>query len=101
MRRANQWVSFKLGNFQLLDFLEFPDGATNLNFVLKAYKTTETKIFFPFEWFDHSDKLSHAELAQYQTFYNEFRICNPPETECQDYENLIVSGTSREPAWTK
>ena len=47
IRRANQFESLKFGDVQLLDFMNFLGGATSLDSFLKAYKTTETKGFFP------------------------------------------------------
>ena len=46
IKKANQFVSFKFGSIQLLDIMNFLGGATSLNSFLKAYKTTETKVFF-------------------------------------------------------
>ena len=45
-KKANQFVSFKFGDVQLLDFMKFLGGATSPNSFLKAYKTAETKGFF-------------------------------------------------------
>ena len=47
IKKANQYVSFKIGDVQLLDILNFLGGATNLESFLKAYKTEETKGFSP------------------------------------------------------
>ena len=47
MKKANQFVSFKFGDFQFLDNMNFLGGATSLDSFLKDYKTKETKAFFP------------------------------------------------------
>ena len=52
IKKANQFMSFKFGDFQLLDIMNFLGGATGLDSFVKAYKTLETKGFFPYEWFD-------------------------------------------------
>ena len=49
IRKDNQFVSFKFGDIQLLDIMNFLGGATSLDSFLKAYKTKETKRFFPYE----------------------------------------------------
>ena len=49
IKKAKQFVSFKFGNVQLLDIMNFLGGATSLDSFLKAYKTAETKRFFPYE----------------------------------------------------
>ena len=52
IKKPNQFVSFKFGDIQLLDIFNFLGGATSLDSFLKAYKTAETKRFFPNDWFD-------------------------------------------------
>ena len=47
IKKANQFVSFKCGDVQLLDIINFLGGATSLDSFLKAYKTEETKGFSP------------------------------------------------------
>ena len=39
IKRTKQFISFKFGDIQLLDILNFPGGATGLDSFLKAYKT--------------------------------------------------------------
>ena len=57
IKKANQFISFKFCDIQLLDIMNFPGGATSLDSFLKAYKTSETKGVFPYEWFHHPDKM--------------------------------------------
>ena len=45
IKEANQFVSFKFGDIQLLDIMNFLGGATSLDSFLKAYKTKERKGF--------------------------------------------------------
>ena len=47
IKKAKQFISFKFGDIQLLDFMNFLGGATSLDSFSKAYKTSETKGFFP------------------------------------------------------
>ena len=92
IKKANQLISFKLGDIQLLDIMNFFGGGTSLDSFLKAYKTSETKGFLPYEWFDHPDKMQNTELLTYDAFYSKFRSCNPLEAEYTDYVNLLKSG---------
>ena len=39
IKKVNQFISFKLGDIQLLDFMNFLASATSLGSFLKAYKT--------------------------------------------------------------
>ena len=43
IKKANQFVSFKFCDVQLLRVLSFLGGATSLDSFFKAYKTNETK----------------------------------------------------------
>ena len=62
IKKANQFVSFKFGDVQLLDIMKFLGGATSLDSFLKAYKTGETKGFFPYEWFDCPERMNNSEF---------------------------------------
>ena len=42
IKKTNQFISFKFGDIQLLDIMNFLGGATSLDSFLKAYKTSET-----------------------------------------------------------
>ena len=72
-KKANQLVSFKFGDIQLLDIMNFLSGATSLDSFLKAYETNETKGFFPNEWFGCPAKMNNKELPSYDSFFNILR----------------------------
>ena len=86
IKKANQIVSFKFGDVQLLDNMNFPGGSTSLDSFLKAYKTAETKDFFPNEWFDCPQKMSNSELPPYDAFFSKLRNVNPLEKDYSDYQ---------------
>ena len=98
IKKANQFVSFKLGDVQLLDIMNFLVGATSLDSFLKAYETEETKGFFPYEWFDNPEKLNNRELPPYDCFFSKLRKINPLENDYNDFENLTSSVLSTEQA---
>ena len=98
IKKANQFVSFKFGSIQLLDIMNFLGGATSLDSFLKAYKTTETKGFFPYEWFDCPKKLLNTELPAYNDFFSKLRNNNPLESDYAPYGKLIESGMTSEQA---
>ena len=52
IKKAHHFVSFNFGDIQLRDFITFRGGATSLESFLRAYRTTETNSFFPYQWFD-------------------------------------------------
>ena len=76
IKKANQFISFNFGDTQLLDIMNFLGGAKSLYSFLKANKTSETKGFLPYEWFDHLDKMQNTEYPPYDAFYSKLRSCN-------------------------
>ena len=68
IKKANQYVTFKFGDVQLLDILNFRGGATNLDSFLKAYKTEETKGSSPYEWLNDAENLSLDLLPRMEAF---------------------------------
>ena len=101
IKKANQVIPFKFGEIQLLDIMNLLGGATSLDSFLKAYKTSQTKGFFPYEWFDHLHKMQNKDFPPYDGFYTKLRKCNPLETEYTDYVNLLKIGLTTEQAVIK
>ena len=94
IKKAIQLFFFKFGDVQLLDTTNFLCGTTSLDSFLKAYKTKETKTFFPYEWFDNPEKLNSEELPPYVSFFSKLRNINPLEKDYNDFENLTTSSLS-------
>ena len=101
IKKANHFVSFKFGEVQFLDILNFLGGATSLDSFLKAYKTNETKGFFLYEWFDSPNKLVAIFLPPYECFFSKLRDHNPMEKEITDFTKLLNSGVSQQEASKK
>ena len=102
MKKTNHFVSFKFGDVQLLDIMNFLGGATSLDSFLKAYKTKETKgIFPPYEWFDFPEKINNKELPPYDSFFSILRNSNPLQKDYNDFQNLVNSGLTTEQAMIK
>ena len=76
----------------MLDIIYFIGGATSLDSFLNAYETSETKGFFPYEWFDCPSKLDLEQLPPYTAFFSRLRNQNPLETEYRKFKNLICRG---------
>ena len=57
IEKAHDFFPFKFGDFQLLHNMSFLGGATTIDSFLKAYKAGEMKEYFPYEWFDITNKL--------------------------------------------
>ena len=82
IEKTNQFLLFKFGDIQLLDIMNFLGCATSLDSFLKACKTSETKLFFPYGWFDHLDKMQYTELPRMMLFTVNFAaaILSKPNT---------------------
>ena len=89
------------GDIFLFDILNFLGGATSLDSFLKAYKTKETKDFFPYEWFDCPEKKNNKEFPPYDSFFSIPRNFNPLEKYYNDFQNLVNSGLTIEQAVAK
>ena len=101
IKKVNQFILFMFRDIQLSDIMNSLGGATILDSFLKAYKTSETKGFFPYEWFDYPDKMQITELLPFDASYSKLRSCNPLEAEYTDYVNLKKSGLTTEQAVIK
>ena len=93
--KAKKYLSFKIGNIQLLDIMNFLGRATTLGSFLKAYEASETSRFFIYEWFHHFDKMQSTEVHPYGAFYSNLRDCDLIEAE---YVNLFGFGMTTEQA---
>ena len=101
IKKANQFVSFKFKDIQLLEIINFLGEATSVDSFLKAYKTKEAKGFFLYEWFDCPEKLNNKELPPYDSFFSVLRNSNPLEKDYKDFQNLVNSGLTIEQAVVK
>ena len=81
--------------------MNFLGGATSLDSSLKAYKTEETKSFFPYEWFDNPEKLNKKDLPPYDSFFSKLHNNNSLEKNYNDFENITTNGLSSEQAVCK
>ncbi len=96
IKKANQFVSFKFGDIQIMDIMNFLGGATSIDSFLKAYKNKETKGFFPYEWFDCPKKMNNKELHPYDSFFSILSKNNPLEKDYNAFLNLVNSGSTAE-----
>ena len=101
LKKVNQFVSFKFGDIQLLDIMKFLGGATSLDSFFKAHKTKETKVFFPYDWFDCPKKMNNEGLPPYDSFFSILRNNNSLEKDYNDFQNLVNSGLTTEQAVAK
>ena len=98
IKNSNQFISFKFDNVQMLDIMNFTDGATTLDSFLKAYESPETKGFFHYEWFDCPSELDNKQLPSYTQFFSKLRNQNPLEANYKKFEHLLLNGCTEKDA---
>ena len=98
IKKANHFVSFKFGDVQFRDILNFLGGAPSLDSFLKAFKTSKTKGLFPYEWLDSPNKLGATFLSPYERFFIKLKDHNPLVKEFTDFTKLLNSGLSQQEA---
>ena len=86
---------------QFLDIMNFLSGVTSVDSVWKAHKTSETKGFFPYEWFDSPEKPTLPAFPPYNEFFSRLRNCNALDKAYSDYQSFVNSGCSIEEALKK
>ena len=100
-KKATQYICFKCGDIELLDIMNFLGGTTSLVSFLRAYKTSETKLFFPYKQFNHTDKMQNTELPPYDAFYSKLRRCNHLKADYTEYASSVKSEMTAEQALAK
>ena len=74
--------------------LNFFGGATIFDSFLEAYKTSETKSFFPYERFDDPEKLKKTQLPPHETFLSKLRNNISLKKDYSDFQKS-TDGASR------
>ena len=70
IKNSDQLVSFKIGDVQMLEILNFLRAATRVDSFLRACKTSGKNSRFPLEWFNDLEKLNITLLPPYETFFS-------------------------------
>ena len=90
INKANQFVSFKFGNVQLLDILHFLGGATNLDSFSKASKSSDMRSYFQKK--GSNIKKSSKKLAFHLTKPILESILNLFGEDHSDFQKLLDEG---------
>ena len=81
--------------------MKFLGGATTLESFVKAYKVSEMKAYFQYEWFDIPNKLYEQRLPSYDDFHCKLKNSNPLDEDYDDFQKLLNTGLSEEQALKK
>ena len=101
IKSINKFISLKYDGIQFLDIMNFLGGSTSLDSFLKAFGASETKAFFPYEWFNDPSKLDDTILPEYDAFFSKLKNHNVLEHEHNTFTKLLNSGFTVEKAIKK
>ena len=90
IKKSNKFVSFKLGDVQLLEIMNILGGATSLDSFLKAYNTEETKGFSPMSG-STKPKNWTTKLPPYDSFFSKLRNINTLEKDSTTLKTSLLT----------
>ena len=70
VKRNNNFMCIKTEKLKFLDIANYLAPGFSYSQYLKAYKCTEQKGFFPYEWMTSQDKLNVSQLPAYEAFFS-------------------------------
>ena len=95
MRKANQFVFSQHGNFQFLNLMSFPGGATTFEALLFSKQTKPAKpgeSFFRWEKFENVKVLMYQPPPWIDDFLSRVRKCNLLDKTHFLYQNTLITG---------
>jgi hypothetical protein len=105
IKRNSSYLNIENNKLKFLDITNFFAQGYSYSDFLKAYGIEEQKSYWPYEWFDNTDKLEETCLPPYDAYYSTLKRGNtlnlehekwlekgaqgePPQTGLQKYEEL-------------
>ena len=101
IKKANDFISFKFGEIQFLDFMKILSGATSLDSFLKAYKASETMCFSLVIGMSAPKSSRTKNYLHAKSFSVKLRNSTPLDKDFMDYQNLRSSGLDEQQALKK
>ena len=86
VKRCNQYTAIATSRFKFLDISNYLAAGCSYSKFLKAYNVSESKSFFPYEWFDDEAKLDFPSLPPYEAFLSELKDASVLEMEYIDWD---------------
>ena len=85
VKRETNMTCISTSRFCFLDITNFIAPGYSYAKYLKAFKRTQSKGFFPYEWMDSVDKLKRTHFPPREVFYSSLR----EEALSEDYEVCV------------
>ncbi len=86
--KTNKFLSLTAGNLIFLDILNFLRGASSLNSFLKAFKCSELKGYFPYEYMTCPERLQETSLPPFDSFFSKLKNVNVLSEEYAIFERI-------------
>ena len=88
IKKNNSYMCLSDKNFRFLDISNFLAPGCSYSKFLKAFQISESKFYFPSEWFDDEEKLDWTHLPPPDAFYSSLKVQNTlGETESDITKN--------------
>ena len=71
--KNNDFMCLKTDIFKFLDIKNYIAPGFSYKKFIKACGASQSKFYFPYEWFDSLEKLKHDKLPPYETFYSSLK----------------------------
>ena len=81
IKNGNDYKSLRTEKLHFLDISSYLAPGFSLDQYLKAFETSATKAFFPYEWFDSLDKLKTPHLPPHEAFNSSLKNRNITEAD--------------------
>ena len=72
-KNGNKIMFILTKNFRFLDIINYLGPGTSYEKWVKAYECEEVKSWFPYEWFDTSEKLDFKGLPKYEDWFSKLQ----------------------------
>jgi len=86
VKKNNYYACISSKYYKFIDLMQYLSVGTSYSKFLKAYQVDEQRVFFPYQWFDHPDKLNHTKLPPHQAFYSCLKQSN---ISSEDYQYCL------------
>ena len=84
IKRNNAYLVFAENFLRIMDISNYIAPGCSYRRFLQAYNVSESKSFYPYEWFDRPSKLLQTHLPDYANFYSSLLKCNVSEADGAD-----------------
>ncbi len=86
IKAGNSYKCLSSPDLKFIDILSFLPPTTNYKKFLKCYSVSESKGWFPYDWFKSSDLLDYPELPPFEAFYSPLKgrnLLEEPEEQAE------------------